>query len=63
MRAALLADAANTHAVANASLTAVCNAIAGAVVAHIQAEGVVNVTVATTGTAAAQAGTGVGTVT
>jgi hypothetical protein len=61
MRAALLADAAS-KATDNAALTAMCDAIASAVVTHIQATAVVTVTVATTGTAVAQAGGGTGTI-
>lgn len=70
IKSKLLADAGNSKAVDNAALTALCNCIAQACVEHIIAAAVVTippgVTVATTGTAAAQAGAttapGVGTV-
>ncbi len=52
IRSALLADAANTGAVNGPALTALCDAIAGAVVTHITTAAVV----LTTGTAAAQTG-------
>jgi hypothetical protein len=59
MRSALLAAPAS-GATDNDALTAMCDAIAAAVVAHITSAGVVTippgVPVATTGTAAAQAG-------
>jgi hypothetical protein len=69
IKSKLLADA-NSKAVNNAALTALCNCIAQACVEHIVAAAVVTippgVAVATTGTAAAQAGAttapGVGTV-
>jgi hypothetical protein len=60
MRAALLADAANTKAVNGPELTALCNAIANTVVAHVVAAAVVTippgVPVATAGGPAAQTG-------
>ncbi len=59
MRAALLADSANTKAVDNAALTAMCAAIASATVAHLVASGVINVVTA----CPAGAGTGTGTIT
>jgi uncharacterized membrane protein YccC len=62
MRTALLAAPA-TGVQDNAATTALCNAIASAVVAHITSAGVVTVTVTTTGTAAAQSGGGTGTIT
>ena len=61
VRAKLLADA-DAHAVDNVALTALCKAVAEAVVEHVTAAAVVTVTVATTGTAVAQTGTGTGTV-
>lgn len=69
IKSKLLADA-NSKAVNNPALTALCNCIAQACVEHIVAAAVVTVppgvAVATTGTAAAQAGAttapGVGTV-
>jgi hypothetical protein len=45
------------------ALTALCDKISEAVVEYIVANAVVNTVVSTTGTAAAQTGTGVGTVT
>lgn len=70
IRAALLADVANTKAVDGPALTAFCDAIATTVVAHVVANAVVTipagVPVATAGTAAAQTGAttapGIGTV-
>jgi hypothetical protein len=60
MRAALLADADNTKAVNGPELTALCNAIANTVVAHVVAAAVVTippgVPVATAGGPAAQTG-------
>lgn len=69
IRAGLLGNG-DSQAVDGAQLTALCDEIAGAVVAHIVAAAVVTippgVAVATTGTAAAQAGAttapGVGTI-
>jgi hypothetical protein len=62
LRAKLLANAAS-KAQDNAALTALCDEIAAAVVEHIKTSAVVNVTVATTGSASAQTGTGTGTIT
>lgn len=70
IKSKLLADAANSKAVDNAALTALCTCIAQACVEHIVAAAVVTippgVAVATTGTAVAQTGAttapGVGTV-
>jgi hypothetical protein len=60
MRAAFLADAANTKAVDGPALTALCNVISNAVVNHIVAAAVVTVppgvAVATAGGPAAQTG-------
>jgi hypothetical protein len=69
IKAGLLANG-DAQAVDNAALTALCDEVASAVVAHITAQAVVTVPagvpVATTGTAAAQTGAttapGVGTV-
>jgi hypothetical protein len=61
MRSKLLAASAS-QATDNAALTAMCDALADAVITHLLAAAVVNVTVtvATTGTAAAQTGGGSG---
>lgn len=62
LRAALLAEP-DAMAVDGPALTALCRAISTTIIPHIIANGLVNVTVATTGTAAAQTGTGVGAIT
>lgn len=61
IKAALLADPAS-GAKDNDALEVLCSTIATHVLNHLIANGLITVTVATTGTAAAQAGGGTGTI-
>jgi len=61
IKAALLADPAS-KATDNPALEVLCSTIATEVLNHLIANGLITVTVATTGTAAAQAGGGTGTI-
>jgi hypothetical protein len=64
IKAALLADPASGASSGNPdALEVLCSTIATEVLNHLIANGLITVTVATTGTAAAQAGGGTGTIT